>query len=458
MVGCRQPARRCVLARAGLIAAIAIVPLVAGSPFERFELLGHLERLVPSSHWSVSSSRDETSAVGAQRVSGRSNLTSLQLAHWARRGLTVLYLTGLTTGFVWLGLGSWGAAWLLARSSEPRQSTVELYQMQRNPHPRRSPRLRVAPRITRPVLVGLLRPTILIPASLEDTAGTSPLRLSLLHELAHAERNDALFGFVGNLAQAVWFFLPPVWWIRSQMRLDQEFLADNQASCGFGHSTSYASSLLEIADPRSTAGAGRPTAPNPPAMKSNVPMGSSLFLRVLMLVRCPFPVETRAPAWWRWLLPAVVACGALAASTLSLRREGSMSLQTVAALPSRPAHGTFHVGRLITEPDEQDRTDAPTKPYTLPILLPTEFDLTLEVWATPTDLPLLQIVGHTITPDFKTTAGWHQIRVRRRQAAWAFFLDGHEVPSRAAGPPPARLTLQPAHREPGLFRNLTLQW
>ena len=105
--------------------------------------------------------------------------------------------------------------------------------------------------VERPVLVGLRRTTILIPASYEEPeASIEVCRLSLLHELAHAAESDAGFGTIASLAHSVWFFLPHIWWMRSQLMMDQEFIADHTASQRYGAPQDYAASLLSLADSR----------------------------------------------------------------------------------------------------------------------------------------------------------------------------------------------------------------
>src|SRR5262249_33441099 len=144
----------------------------------------------------------------------------------------------------------------------------------------RRPRLRVASPLRRPVLVGFFRPAILIPPAMDWPGARERLRLSLLHELAHAERADSRFGLAGSLAQATWFFIPWAWWIRHQMRLDQEFLADRCASFGFGPFSDYASSLVDLADPGPSRQA---TGPAPASRPSTLwGAGSALFQRILM--------------------------------------------------------------------------------------------------------------------------------------------------------------------------------
>ena len=125
-----------------------------------------------------------------------------------------------------------------------------------------------------------------------DEPGGDPelLRLSLLHEIAHADRWDPWFGTIASLAQTVWFFLPQIWWLRSQLLIDQEFLADRSAALRYGTSSGYAASLLSLAEARpSPAADPRPSEPEyesgPP--EANGEVRSPLSQRMLMLLVLP---------------------------------------------------------------------------------------------------------------------------------------------------------------------------
>ncbi|QDE40615.1 M56 family metallopeptidase [Luteibacter pinisoli] len=71
---------------------------------------------------------------------------------------------------------------------------------------RRSPRLAVSAEVDSPQVVGLLRPTILLP--LDDTFGDEEREMALMHELAHVRRGDLLLGGVPALARTLFFFHP----------------------------------------------------------------------------------------------------------------------------------------------------------------------------------------------------------------------------------------------------------
>lgn len=73
---------------------------------------------------------------------------------------------------------------------------------------RRSPRLAVSAEVDSPQVVGLWRPTILLP--LEDRLDDEELDMALMHELAHVRRGDLVLGWVPVLARTLFFFHPLV--------------------------------------------------------------------------------------------------------------------------------------------------------------------------------------------------------------------------------------------------------
>ena len=82
------------------------------------------------------------------------------------------------TGAAWVLLGFWGVRWLLRHSREPSASTQAVYDdlwAGRTESRVRRPSVRVSSIVQRPVLVGLLRTTILIPSSYEDPEASAEL-------------------------------------------------------------------------------------------------------------------------------------------------------------------------------------------------------------------------------------------------------------------------------------------
>ena len=305
---CRQPSRRCLIARAALLASLAMIPLVALAPLPRLDLVATLVQsnlfpdflvVAPDPINSPSSPLVTSEHPAHWRITEYLKDHASDAGRWLPRGLALADLAFVGAGFAWLLLGCWGVHWLRRHSFEPSPSTTKLYRGLVAGLESRAlvrPELRVSSRVQHPVVVGVLRSTILIPPSYDEPdADAELLRLSLLHEIAHAEQSDPWFGTVASLAQTIWFFLPQIWWLRSRLLIDQEFLADRAAARRYGSSSGYAASLLALAESRPHATADRePIRPGPTWPSGGEDARSPLFQRMLMLLHCPFRVEARA--------------------------------------------------------------------------------------------------------------------------------------------------------------------
>jgi beta-lactamase regulating signal transducer with metallopeptidase domain len=309
-----------------------MIPLVALAPLPRLDLLAiflQADLFPPSSAIDTSASDRPVGKQNSPQGSVQSFIAVFQgdyvswAGRWLPRTLTLIALAVAATGAAWVLLGHWGVHWLLRHSREPSAATRAVHDGigTGGTKERARPNLRVSSRVQRPVLVGIIRTTILIPPSYDEPASSAEsLKLSLLHEIAHAEQSDPWFGTIASLAQSIFFFLPHVWWLRSQLMIDQEFMADSSAALRYGTSSSYAASLLSLADSRPISAASeRPQGQNTlwPAQVPDV--RSPLFQRMLMLLYCPFHVEQRPPRRWSWSLRLVVAIASLASACLCVR-------------------------------------------------------------------------------------------------------------------------------------------
>lgn len=99
-----------------------------------------------------------------------------------------------------------------------------------------------------PMVVGYLRPVILLPASLLSNIPVAELESILAHELAHIRRHD----FVVNLFQAaietVFFYHPVVWWLSRQIRIEREHCCDDLVVASLNDRVAYGRALVTIAE------------------------------------------------------------------------------------------------------------------------------------------------------------------------------------------------------------------
>ena len=101
-------------------------------------------------------------------------------------------------------------------------------------------------RITGPSVVGILRPIILIPASLMSGLSTWQVEAIVLHELAHIKRWDYLVNIFQNILEAIFFFNPFVWYLSKKIRLQRELCCDEMVIQNGYSRRDYVAILLSV--------------------------------------------------------------------------------------------------------------------------------------------------------------------------------------------------------------------
>ncbi|GAB3306240.1 M56 family metallopeptidase [Hymenobacter tenuis] len=85
-----------------------------------------------------------------------------------------------------------------------------------------------------PVVVGHLRPVVLLPLGTVTGLSTAYLEAILAHELAHVQRRDYLLNLLQSIAETVFFYHPAVWFITACVRTERENCCDDAATALIG--------------------------------------------------------------------------------------------------------------------------------------------------------------------------------------------------------------------------------
>jgi beta-lactamase regulating signal transducer with metallopeptidase domain len=80
-----------------------------------------------------------------------------------------------------------------------------------------------------PLVVGWLKPLVLLPSA--ALAGLTPMQVEALlaHEFAHVRRHDFLVNILQSVVETLLFYHPAVWWLSRQVRSDREYCCDDLA-------------------------------------------------------------------------------------------------------------------------------------------------------------------------------------------------------------------------------------
>jgi beta-lactamase regulating signal transducer with metallopeptidase domain len=98
-----------------------------------------------------------------------------------------------------------------------------------------------------PMLLGGLRPMILVPARLTSILTPRQLEAVLAHELAHVRRWDDWAVLVQSMVETFLFFHPAVWWAGTVLEREREFAADDLAAAALSDRSGYALALARLA-------------------------------------------------------------------------------------------------------------------------------------------------------------------------------------------------------------------
>jgi len=99
--------------------------------------------------------------------------------------------------------------------------------------------------VKNPMVVGYLKPVVLIPVSAISHIPCDQLDSILVHELAHIKRHDFLINIFQNIVELFMFYHPVVWFLNHQIRKERENCCDDIA-VAFGGSLIYARALSTV--------------------------------------------------------------------------------------------------------------------------------------------------------------------------------------------------------------------
>jgi len=101
-----------------------------------------------------------------------------------------------------------------------------------------------------PVVIGLLRPVILVPAGLLTGLPADQIEAILLHELAHIRRRDYLVNLMQTVVESLLFYHPAVWWVSGLIRAERENCCDDMVVATDGDAHRYAAALVALEERR----------------------------------------------------------------------------------------------------------------------------------------------------------------------------------------------------------------
>lgn len=107
---------------------------------------------------------------------------------------------------------------------------------------------RTSNRITSPMVIGWIKPFVLLPKQLIESLSESELYAVLAHELAHIKREDFIVNLIQITLCNIFFFHPGIWWMSSKVDEEREHCCDDLAIEATGTASSYAKTLISVSE------------------------------------------------------------------------------------------------------------------------------------------------------------------------------------------------------------------
>jgi beta-lactamase regulating signal transducer with metallopeptidase domain len=223
--------------------------------------------------------------------------------------MTLAWLCGVLALSLWRLAGWVGVQRLRRRAAPPSDPAPaeRLKSLARTLRVSRPVRLMESALVRVPVVIGWLRPVILLPAG-------------LAHELAHIRRLDYLVNLLQMAAETALFYHPAVWWVSRRIRTERENCCDDMAVAVLGNPVGYVEALAAVAD------LDPPPSREPASQAAAVALGKSghdLVGRVRRLLGLPDPARSPSAASATAILLVVAGLAASITVGVACRAAGT---------------------------------------------------------------------------------------------------------------------------------------
>jgi beta-lactamase regulating signal transducer with metallopeptidase domain len=231
---------------------------------------------------------------------------------------------------------------------------------------RRNVRVLLSARLKGPIAFGLVRPTVGLPENFTTSYDANSQEAILAHEVAHLAAYDPFWCFLADVAAALLWWQPAVWWLRRQLHVAGELVADEASLLVADGPQALAECLVQLGTRLS-----RQPLPGPLGMAS---FRSHLGRRVQRLVQMerrvwspPRRVRAALTGIFGSLAMVAIALVCTAWATPRALKEGdsmrTMQLNWKRSLATFALLAAFNGSDAATT-DEQSNPPAATEPVT----------------------------------------------------------------------------------------------
>ncbi|WP_376695606.1 TonB family protein [Wenzhouxiangella sp. EGI_FJ10305] len=236
------PATRGATARTRYIIAVLTLAALAAAPGLTLALLLQSANMGATT---ASVATDTASTIlGLQAAAGGTDVGGISVMHW----VVAAWLAGVLLLSARLALG-WHFLRRLRRTADFSAASSlqpQLRTLVRRLGISRPVALAVSARIQSPVVIGWLKPLVLLPPAILTGLPTRQLEMVLAHELAHVRRLDHLVNLCQTVTETVLFYHPVVRWVSHRIRIERENACDDLAVAVTDNRLAYVEMLASL--------------------------------------------------------------------------------------------------------------------------------------------------------------------------------------------------------------------
>lgn len=173
-------------------------------------------------------------------------VSSFGLSRTVMITLVSLYIAGFFAVVLRFSVGTVRLMWL-ARCGSPLRGQAQslMDSIAAEVGLRTNRRARVVDGVAMPLVFGVVRPVVLLPADFESwTLGEQ--RATLLHELTHVRRRDTVGQLLAVATKAIYWCHPSIWFLNRQLIEAREWATDEQAIRSGMDARQYAENLVNV--------------------------------------------------------------------------------------------------------------------------------------------------------------------------------------------------------------------
>jgi len=293
------------IVRSGADAVLGTVPMALNSIEETTLLVPHAigtpsPASRPARDSGIASDEPQTSTSSGQRETSSTPAVifgtpsawdrARLIGHSAAPFVAILYVFGVALMFIKLGIGVRVSRCLRSGSVAMNDPTIlsRMAEQGKKLSVRIMPVIAYCEHTAVPIVVGLLRPMILVPAAMVNGLTIEQLESVLTHELAHLRRHDHLMIVVQRVLEAILYFHPVTWYLSHRIHDERETSCDDLVLAVGGDRLQYAQSLLRVAELRLAVSPGSSICPSPltDSVRQNCDSGSRDCWKIPTTIRC----------------------------------------------------------------------------------------------------------------------------------------------------------------------------